>query len=109
MTTDPTRDRSDAADPIEDVADPVVEPGSEGPVGSGVEGADDILEAERAAREDGTDGNLPVGAAQSLPGGGGADDATAAEQGNREGDEMQAEEPALDERGANALSEDLDH
>lgn len=61
-------------------------PGAEGPVGTGVEGADDILEADRArdaqdASYDAADAPDPVG----------ADDLTAAEQGNREGDEMVAE------------------
>lgn len=61
-------------------------PGAEGPVGTGVEGADDILEADRA--RDAQDASFD---AADVPETLSADELTAAEQGNREGDEMVAE------------------
>lgn len=60
-----------------------VEPGAEGPVGTGIEGADDALLA--ANRQTGAD-------APDLPDTFGTDDSTAAEQGNRVGDEMVADD-----------------
>ncbi|GEM_PF-6890773 len=61
-------------------------PGAAAPVGSGVEGADDLLEADRAPSTE----DAPVGAVGTLPGQAGQDDATAAEQGNRDEDRMVA-------------------
>lgn len=61
------------------------EPGAEGPAGSGVEGADDILEAERE-HADGED-RFDMDLTDEL----GEDDSAAAEQGNRDGDEMVSE------------------
>lgn len=61
-------------------------PGAAAPVGSGVEGADDLLEADREPSTQ----DAPVGAVGTLPGQAGQDDATAAEQGNRDEDRMVA-------------------
>ncbi|SLM87875.1 hypothetical protein [Brachybacterium nesterenkovii] len=61
-------------------------PGAAAPVGSGVEGADDLLEADREPSAQ----DAPVGAVGTLPGQAGQDDATAAEQGNRDEDRMVA-------------------
>lgn len=57
------------------------EPGAEGPIGTGVEGADDILEAERQGDDDGID-------SADLHPRFAPDEVAAAEQGNRIGDEM---------------------
>jgi hypothetical protein len=62
-----------------------IEPGAEAPEGSGIEGADDILEAERESAE-GED-SFDVDLTDEL----GEDDSAAAEQGNRDGDEMVSE------------------
>ncbi|HLR45018.1 MAG TPA: hypothetical protein VK065_07510 [Brevibacterium sp.] len=58
-----------------------VEPGADGPVGTGVEGADDVL-------VDADDDAGRIGDASGSPSGRAEDDAPAADQGNREGDEM---------------------
>lgn len=63
---------------------PYVEPGAEGPEGTGTEGADDAL-VEDAGREDEND-------APDLDGEFDSDPITAAEQGNRPGDEMVSED-----------------
>lgn len=64
------------------------EPGAEGPPGTGTEGADDVLEAERAEDRD------PLEETEDSADYHGVfseDLSTAAEQGNREGDEMVGE------------------
>ncbi|MDO5662338.1 MAG: hypothetical protein Q4G40_06555 [Brachybacterium sp.] len=63
-----------------------IEPGADAPVGSGIEGADDILEAERDHDPD--DGYDETARAEDA---GYEDDSAAAEQGNRDGDEMVSE------------------
>lgn len=60
--------------------------GAAGPVGSGIEGADDALEADRGHDRE----EIPAGF-DTVPGTQVPDDETAAEQGNREGDEMVSE------------------
>ncbi|MCG7310675.1 hypothetical protein [Brachybacterium sp. ACRRE] len=75
-----------AIDDEDEDEDPDVEPGAEGPEGTGVEGADDILEEERdrdAEDDSFYDSDYPSGL--------GEDDSAAAEQGNRDGDEMVSE------------------
>lgn len=69
-------------DPEEDE----VQPGAEGPVGTGTEGADDALEADRAsdAERDALD-------MADYDDEFGQDEAAAGEQGNRDGDEMVSE------------------
>lgn len=64
----------------ETASDPFVEPGAEGPEGTGTEGADDAL-IEDAGWEDEAD-------APALSGEYSSDSMTAAELGNRPGDEM---------------------
>lgn len=75
-----------AADADADVDDPEEEPGATGPLGTGTEGLDDVLEAER--EHDGEDGLEAFG---TVDDGVGVDDVAAGEQGNREGDEMVSE------------------
>lgn len=67
-------------DSLDEAADPVVEPGAEGPEGTGIEGADDAL-IEDVGWEDEND-------APALDGELDTDPIAAAEQGNRPGDEM---------------------
>lgn len=63
-----------------------IEPGADGPVGQGVEGADTILEEDRPHdEEDGLDRYGDLEDAQ------GFDESAAAEQGNRDEDEMVSE------------------
>lgn len=77
----------DEGDDLEDgTEDPRQAAGSAGPLGTGVEGADDALEDDRL--HDGEDGLDAFG---TLEDGQGVDDSPAAEQGNRDGDEMVAE------------------
>lgn len=94
-----------AVDEDADVDDPVEQPGAAGPVGSGVEGLDDVLEAER--EHDGEDG-LGDGFG-TLGDGVGIDDSAAGEQGNREGDEMVSEgDDALEVEELAGDDEDID-
>lgn len=65
-------------------AGPTVEPGAEGPEGTGIEGADDAL-LDAGSRDDELD--APDVSAEFS-----ADSATAADQGNRPGDEMVSDE-----------------
>jgi hypothetical protein len=58
-------------------------PGAEGPIGTGTEGADDILETDRSRDAEEESYDEP-----DYPSDLGEDEQTAAEQGNREGDEM---------------------
>lgn len=60
------------------------EPGAEGPEGTGIEGADDVL-------GDLEDDAGPIGDASGAVSDASADLETAADQGNREGDEMLSE------------------
>lgn len=84
---------------------PGVEPGADGPEGTGIEGADDAL------LEDADQGELD---APDLPGEFSTDSSTAAELGNRPGDEMVSEdedeaevtELAGDDLDVDALAED---
>lgn len=88
-------DTGDSTDPVgPDNPDDLdrIEPGAEGPIGQGVEGADTILEEERP--HDLEDGLDRYG---DLEGTDNVDDSTAAEQGNREGDEMVSEGDDPDE------------
>lgn len=63
-----------------------IEPGADGPIGQGVEGADTILEEDRFHDdEDGLDRYGDLEDAQ------GVDESAAAEQGNRDEDEMVSE------------------
>ncbi|NNG18823.1 hypothetical protein HJ590_04415 [Naumannella sp. ID2617S] len=85
-----TLDPDDLVDP-DDVDDPGadeddIEPGSEGAYGTGVEGADQILEDERV-RTSGEEINEWA----DFDGEFGQDDSAAAEQGNRDQDEMVSE------------------
>ncbi|RBP62815.1 hypothetical protein DFO66_11381 [Brevibacterium sanguinis] len=83
-------------------AEPYVEPGAEGPVGTGVEGADDALledtDWDQGDREM-FDDNAP-----EMPTELSMDETPAAEQGNRVGDEMAAE--GLDDAEVAELSGD---
>lgn len=65
-----------------------VEPGAEGPAGTGVEGADAAFELERREDENAQDRSYE---APDFPDELGEDLTPAAEQGNRDGDEMVAE------------------
>lgn len=78
----------DAGDPEGAEPESVLEPapGAAAPVGSGVEGADDLLEADREPSAQ----DAPVGSVGTFPGQAGQDEATAAEQGNRDEDRMVA-------------------
>ncbi|GAB2541617.1 hypothetical protein [Brachybacterium huguangmaarense] len=80
----------DELDEDSDLDDDRVEPGADGPVGQGVEGADDILEAERE-HEDPDDDLSALGGFGDVEDEFGEDDSAAAEQGNRDGDEMVSE------------------
>lgn len=94
-----------AADP-DAPAGPFVEPGAEGPEGTGIEGADDAL-IEDAGWDDEND-------APALDGELDTDPTTAAEQGNRPGDEMvssgdddsEVAELAGDDLDVDALADD---
>lgn len=68
---------------LDDSSDPLVEPGAEGPEGTGIEGADDAL-IEDAGWEDETE-------APDISDEFSTDPVAAAEQGNRPGDEMVSE------------------
>ena len=93
-------------EPEPDDEDPFVEPGADGPEGTGIEGADDAL-IEDAGWEDEND-------APDLDGEFDTDPIAAAEQGNRPGDEMVSDdddgdevaELAGDDLDVDALSED---
>ena len=86
--------------------DDFIEPGAEGPLGSGIEGADDALIDDAGwddeAEAPGLDGEFDT------------DPVAAAEQGNREGDEMvsdgdddlEVEELAGDQLDVDALADD---
>lgn len=84
---------------LDEDPDPFVEPGSEGPEGTGVEGADDEL-IEDAGWEDEND-------APALDGELDTDPVAAAEQGNRPGDEMVSDDDD-DAEVADLAGDDLD-
>lgn len=96
----------DTEDDPEAAASPVVEPGADGPEGTGTEGADDAL-LDDADWDDELD-------SPDLPDEFSADSTTAAELGNRDGDEMVSEdddeaevaELAGDDLDIDALAED---
>ena len=95
---------ADAEDPdfeadSEEEDEPYIEPGAEGPEGTGIEGADDAL-IDDAGWDDEQD-------APALDGDLDTDPITAAEQGNREGDEMVSEGDAASEV-AELSGDDLD-
>lgn len=83
-----------ARDVDEDRVENATEPGAEAPAGSGIEGADDILETDRDRDRDPEDASDD---AADLPDELAEDEITAAEQGNREGDEMISEGDDLEE------------
>lgn len=88
-----TEESSESGDPsdTEESTDPASATGAAGPRGTGIEGAEDALREQPANPEtDEDDEGLQVLTTQ--PGGGPADASAAAEQGNREGDEMDTEE-----------------
>jgi hypothetical protein len=76
----------DEGDEDDDASTPRVEPGAEAPEGSGIEGADEILEEERDRDAEDDSFEDP-----DYPSDLGEDQSTAAEQGNRDGDEMVSE------------------
>ena len=82
-----------------DDAEPLVEPGADGPEGTGIEGADDAL-IEDSDVEDEND-------APDLPDEFSTDSSTAAELGNRPGDEMVTEDED-DAEVAELAGDDLD-
>ncbi len=110
MTENPMDPMDVQGDP--DVEEPYVEPGAEGPVGTGIEGADDaLLEDTDSAEGDPEmiDDNAP-GVPDELS----VDETSAAEQGNRDGDEMTSDgedeaevaELAGDDLNVDALADD---
>ena len=95
---------ADAEDPdfeadSEEEDEPYIEPGAEGPEGTGIEGADDAL-IDDAGWDDEQD-------APALDGDLDTDPITAAEQGNRDGDEMGSYGDD-DSEGAELSGDDLD-
>ncbi|MGO2038180.1 MAG: hypothetical protein ACTH2U_17025 [Brevibacterium sp.] len=92
-------DAEDDLDSLDEEADPFVEPGAEGPEGTGIEGADDEL-IEEAGWDDEND-------APALDGELDTDPVAAAEQGNRPGDEMVSEDDD-DAEVAELSGDDLD-
>lgn len=90
-TEDPSAEESSLESAIDDDPDaPTLraDPGAAGPQGDGVEGADAAFEDERAQDDRGTVDDVRGSGGNAVP-----DDASAADQGNREGDEMTADAP----------------
>lgn len=88
---DPSAEESSLESAIDDDPDaPALraEPGAAGPQGDGIEGADTAFENERAQEDRGTVDDVRGSGGSAVP-----DDASAADQGNREGDEMAADTP----------------